>query len=157
MTFLIVLGVYIAAAALLAYISKRRFGWLALGLVLGAFLANLWALPVAQFIAAEGLTVEKPPLASLVAVAMVLIAAIILTLKAPKSGGLARVLGAIGFGVAFAGLTYQWFRAGVILDSASAATVVQVEPYISTIVTVLLLVAVFDVVTGSKVSPKAKK
>ena len=158
MTFLIVLGIYIGLAAAVFYVAGRRFGLPSLALAAGAVLAELWAVPIAQFIASEGVVIEKPPLGSVAAVIITLLAGLSVMLRAPKvDGRVIRIVSSVAFGVLLAALTYQWFKAGVVLDEASVEYVAELEGSLSLITSILLIAAILDVALKHKQSLKTKK
>lgn len=68
----------------LAYITKRRFGVLGLALAAGAMLSDLWADKLTPLVARAGVTIDHPPLLTVVSVALVLLPALLLLFSGPS-------------------------------------------------------------------------
>lgn len=158
MTYLIALGIYFALFAAALYISGRRFGLPTLGLTTGAVLSWLWAEDVAPQVAQAGLVVEKPPLLSLVVIALTVLPAVLVALKTPRSdGGVIKIAGALLFAVAAVLLTYPAFSSGVVLDAASQPIVKMLESYQAFSLTVVLVLALLEVVLKPHAHHKSNK
>lgn len=151
MTFLVVLGFYFAALAGLFFISRRHIGMPALGLTAGAVLARLWTDSLTPLVADAGLIVEKPPLHSLVAVALTLLPALIVMSRATKAHSISHQLyGSVVFGALAVMLTYGAFANAVVLDETSRSLVLTMLPYDGAIITVCIILALIDVVYHRK-------
>jgi len=79
----LVFGILLVILFVLAFITKRRFGVLGLALAAGAMLSSLWADKLTPVIEQAGVVVERPPLATIVAVSLVLLPAIVLFVSGP--------------------------------------------------------------------------
>lgn len=159
MTFLIVLGLYFLALAVVFFISRRHIGMPALGLTAGAVLANLWTDSLTPVVAEAGLVIEKPPLASLVALALTLLPAIIVMLRSTKAHSvLHQLYSSVVFAALTVMLTYGAFANAVILDETSKSFVLELLPYDSAIITACIILALIDVIYHRKhKSPTRKK
>lgn len=151
MTFLIVLGFYFLALAGVFFISRRHIGMPALGLTAGAVLANLWTDSLTPVVAEAGLITEKPPLASLVAVALTLLPAIIVMMRSTKAHSLIhQVYSSLVFAALTVMLTYGAFASAVVLDETSRGIVLELLPYDSVIITACIVLALIDIIYHRK-------
>ena len=151
MTFLIVLGLYFAALFVLFFVSRRHIGMPALGLTAGAVLAKLWTDPLTPIVADAGLIIEKPPLASIVAVALTLLPAILVIARSSKAHSTGhRIYSSFVFAALATMLTYGAFANAVILDDTSREIVIKLLPYDSAIITACIVLALIDVVYHRK-------
>ena len=80
----IVFVVVLALLFGLAYFTKRKFGALGLALAAGSILSELWADKLTPLVAEAGLSVARPPLITIVSVALVLLPAIVLLFSGPS-------------------------------------------------------------------------
>lgn len=123
----------------------------ALGLTAGAVLARLWTDSLTPLVADAGLIVEKPPLHSLVAVALTLLPALIVMSRATKAHSISHQLyGSVVFGALAVMLTYGAFANAVVLDETSRSLVLTMLPYDGAIITVCIILALIDVVYHRK-------
>lgn len=146
MTSIIIFLLLIMALFAVAFITKRRYGMLALGLSAGAMLSTLWAGDITPLVAQAGLVLVAPPLESVVAGALVLLPAILLLLSGPTYDKESRrFMGALLFAV---------FATVLLLEPLGSALVIeglgkQVFDFLTTnrtlVITVCLTIAVFDV------------
>lgn len=151
MTFLIVLGFYFLALFGLFLISRRHIGMPALGLTAGAVLANLWTDSLTPIVAEAGLMIEKPPLGSVVAVALTLAPAVIVMLRSTKAHSLLhQIYSSVVFAALTVMLTYGAFANAVVLDQTSRDIVVQLLPYDSAVITACIVLALVDIVYHRK-------
>lgn len=151
MTYLIVLGVYFAVLFVIFFAGRRSIGLPLLGLLAGALIAKLWTGELTPIVANAGFVVTSPPLTSIVAVTLTFLPSILLLLRAPKaSGKLSLALNAILFALVGVALTYGAFSNAVVLDDASKDIVAQMIPYSSSVITVGIIVALFDVLSVKK-------
>lgn len=158
MSFLIVLGVYAGLITAAFYLLGRRFGLAGLSLAAGSLLADIWAVPIAQYFASEGILLEAPPISSIAAVAIILLVGLTVAARTPKTVGiLSRIINAILFSALAVAISYQWFKAAVVLDEASQPYVQMLEPHLLNIITGLLIFALIDVVMKHAKSAKIKK
>jgi hypothetical protein len=151
MTFLVVLGIYLLALFLLGFFSRRSMGIPALALTAGVVLAKLWTDSLTPIVADAGVIVVRPPLSSIVAVALTLIPAILVMVRAPKVAHHAHaVVSSIVFAVLAVMLTYGAFTNAVVLDAASEQYVAQFIKYDNVIITIAIVIALGEVLFHKK-------
>ena len=85
MTYLIILGIYLAILFAAAWLSRRNLGVPTLALAAGALLADAWASSLAPVVAQAGLVLTKPPLTSVVAAVLTLLPALIVMVRAGRA------------------------------------------------------------------------
>lgn len=155
---MIVLGFYFAALAGSFFLSHRHIGMPALGLTAGAVLARLWTDNLTPLVAEAGLVVEKPPLHSIVAVALTLLPALIVMARSNRAHSLTHQLyGSVVFGLLAVMLTYGAFANAVVLDETSKSLVINVLPYDGAIITACIVLALIDIVYHRRSTPGRKK
>lgn len=158
MTYLIVLGLYLAIVFFVAWISRRSLGVPTLALAAGALLATLWTDSLTPIVAQSGLIIVQPPLTSIVSVALTLLPAILVMMRAPKaSSKLHGVFGAIVFALLAVVLTYGAFSNAVVLDEASKSYVIQFVQYQNIIITACVGLALLEVLFYKKASTRGEK
>lgn len=146
MTFLIVLALYLGALFLVGFLSRRSMGVPALALTAGAVLAKLWTDSLTPLVASSGVIIIRPPLESLVAIALTLLPAFILMFRAPKANAHHHsIFGSLVFAVLAVMLTYGAFANAVVLDEASRFYVTQLLSYDKAIITAAIILALGDV------------
>lgn len=84
MDIVIVFLAVLIALFIIAYLTRRRFGVLGLALAAGAMLSSLWAESLTPIISRAGISVDHPPLITVVSVALVLLPAIVLLFSGPS-------------------------------------------------------------------------
>lgn len=159
MTYLIVLGLYVAILFGLFFVSRRRVGLPGLGLAAGALLAQLWTSTVTPMVAQAGVVIEKPPMASIVAILLTLLPALLLMSRAAKAHDIGRQMyHSLVFALLAVSLTYAAFAGAVIIDKASSQIVDMMVPYLTLVTTVGIGLALFDVTMqrGKHVGKAAK-
>ncbi len=121
MNIITVILIIVASLFLAAYFTKRRFGVLGLALCAGSVLSAMWAADVTPFIRdVTGIRLLAPPLASVVAVCMVLLPAILLFFSGPTyHKKWQRIIGAAAFSVLATTLALPYIGGGLSLDAAS--------------------------------------
>lgn len=88
-----------AVLFIVSFISKRRFGVLGLALIAGETLNQLWTAKLTPIVANAGVTITNPPLAVLVAAALILLPALCLLINGPVYHQMhRRIIGATLFG-----------------------------------------------------------
>lgn len=151
MTFLIVLGIYLAALFSIAFFSKRLVALASLALCAGAVLARLWTNDLTPLVAQTGVHVISPPLGSLVAVVLTVLPAVLVLAKSPRAGRKRHsVLSSLVFAVLGVMLTYGAFSNAVVLDSGSEQVVKQIVAQERWILTGGILLAVVEVLAFHK-------
>lgn len=151
MTFLIILGIYAALLFVIGFASRKSMGVPTLALAAGAVLAKLWTDSLTPLIASTGVIIVRPPLSSMVAIALTLIPAFILMIRAPRvTHHHHSWFTSVVFAMLAAMLTYGAFANAVILDSASTQYVTQLLAYDKYIITTGIVLALLDVVFYKK-------
>lgn len=158
MTYLIVLGLYVGALFLIAWLSRRSLGVPTLALAAGALLASIWTDSLTPIVAETGIIIVQPPLTSIVSMVLTLLPAILVMTRAPKThSNLHSIFGAILFAVLAAVLTYGAFSNAVILDEASKSTVLEIVKYQNIAITACVGLAVLEVLFYKKPSVDGAK
>lgn len=151
MTFLLVLGIYLAALFLLAFLSRRLVAMASLALCAGAVLAKLWTTDLTPLVAGAGVQLVSPPLGSIVAVALTLLPALLVLAKSPRTSRKHHMLlSSIVFAVLGVMLTYGAFSNAVVLDEQSKQVVLGILSYERWILTAGIVLAVGEVVMFHK-------
>ena len=146
MTYLIILGIYLAILFAAAWLSRRNLGVPTLALAAGALLADAWASSLAPVVAQAGLVLTKPPLTSVVAAVLTLLPALIVMVRAGRASSRWRsVTGALVFAIFAVMLTYGAFRAAVEMDDASRQYAAYIMQYRHTIITACIVCAVMEI------------
>lgn len=151
MTYLIVLAIYLAILFIAAWLSRRSLGVPTLALAAGALLATIWTDSLTPIVAESGLVIVQPPLTSIVSVALTLLPALLVMVRAPKTHShLHSTFGAIVFALLGVVLTYGAFSNAVVLDESSKNYVLQFVNYQNIIITVCVGLAVLEVLLYKK-------
>ena len=151
MTFLVVLGIYLVALFLIAFLSRRMVALASLSLCAGAVLAKLWTNDLTPLVAQAGVELIAPPLGSIVAVLLTVLPALFVLAKSPKAGSHYHgIASSIVFAVLGALLTYGAFANAVVLDEQSKQTVLQVLAQERWILTAAILAAIGEVLLFHK-------
>lgn len=137
---------------LLAFFTKRRFGVLGLALAAGAMLSSLWAETLTPIIEEAGVSVEVPPMITLVSVGLVLLPAVLLLFSGPSYRDLPmRLLGAFAFAALALALLVEPLGSALVLTGDSQKVYeffVDNRVYIVTAGLVLALVDILATHTG---------
>ena len=151
MTFLIVLGIYLLALFLLGFLTRRNMGVPALALTAGVVLAKLWTDSLTPIVADAGVVVVKPPLSSLVAVALSIIPAILVMVCSPKTANLSHaIVSSLVFAILGVMLTYGAFTNAVVLDAGSEQYVSEFIKYDNIVIPAAIVLAIGEVVFHKK-------
>lgn len=141
LVFVIVLGVLFA----LAFLTKRRFGVLGLALAAGAMLSALWAETLTPVIEEAGVSVDVPPMITLVSICLVLLPAVLLLFSGPSYRGLpARLVGAFCFAALALALLVEPLGSALVLTGDSRTVYEFFVDNRVYIVTAGLVLALFD-------------
>lgn len=151
MTYLIVLGMYIAALFVLAWFSRRSMGVPTIALAAGALMAGVWTNSLTPYVAQSGVEFTSPPLTSVVSVALTLLPALIVMFRAHKvSSHYRSVVGSLVFAILGAMLTYGAFSNAVVLDQASKQYVLEIVKYQNIAITVCIVLATIEILLYKK-------
>lgn len=158
MIFLTILGIYAAVLFALFFVSKKHIGMAALGLTAGAVLAELWTDSLTPLVAQAGIVIEKPPLHSLVAIALTLIPAFLVMSRSTKAHSkMHQIYSSLIFAVMAVALTYGAFANAIVMDEMSSKLVLQVLPYDNWIITGCIILGLVDVLYHRKTASHAHK
>lgn len=117
MSFIVVLVIVAAGLFALSFVTRRRFGSLALALAGGALLANLWTSQAAQLVGNAGVKLVAPPLESLVAITLTLAPAVVLATRGAAYRSLrASAIGSALFAVMAVGLILVPLQTALVID-----------------------------------------
>ncbi len=151
MTYLIVLVIYLAVLFAVAWLSRRSLGVPTLMLAAGALLADIWTDSLTTVVAQAGLVATKPPLASIVAVALTILPALVVMIRSHRVSSQRRsIIGSVIFAVLAVMLTYDAFVNAVVLDDASRQYAAQIIQYRSSVITVCIVIALLETITHRK-------
>jgi hypothetical protein len=154
-SFIIVLGIIAAVLFGAAFVTKRKFGMLALGLTAGVMLSGLWAAKLTPIVAQAGFVLVKPPLEAVVATALTLLPAILLLFTGKKQKSLPlRAIGAGAFAVLAITFLLEPIGAALVIDTTGQPVYDFLVKYHDAIITAGLALAVLDLLFAK--SPKAQ-
>ena len=143
----VIFVIIVVALFVIAFATKRRFGVLGLALAAGAMLSSLWTKELTPLVEQSGVvSITLPPLASLVAAALVLLPAVLLFFSGPvyKDKG-SRVIGSLAFAVLALALLLEPLGSALVLQDMGRQIYdffVENKVYI---VTAGLVFALFDI------------
>jgi len=141
LVFIVVLGLLFA----LAFLTKRRFGVLGLALAAGAMLSALWAETLTPVIEEAGVSVDVPPMITLVSICLVLLPAVLLLFSGPSYRGLVpRLVGAFCFAALALALLVEPLGSALVLAGDSRTVYEFFVDNRVYIVTAGLVLALFD-------------
>lgn len=116
----LVFTVILAILFSLAFLTRRRFGVLGLALAAGAMISSLWAETVTPIIENAGVSVNVPPMITLVSVGLVLLPALVLLFSGPSYKSLLpRLLGAFLFAALALALLVEPLESALVLQGQS--------------------------------------
>lgn len=154
----IVYAIVLIVLFLLAYFTKRRFGVLGLALAAGAMLSDLWAEKLTPVVASTGLEITAPPLATIVAVLLVLLPAVLLLFSGPSYHyRWERVLGATLFAMLATALLIGPLGSGFLLIGDSKEVYEWFFENRVYIVTLGLIAAIVDLLFARNPKHKGSK
>lgn len=142
---MIIIGVAVALF-LLAFLTKRRFGVLGLGLAAGALLANSWTTWLADALTAQGIAIDGFSNHNLAAIILIIAPALILLGGGPKyHKPMAAVIGGLGFAVMGFLLTLSLLQGSInTTDQATKQLIAFTSQYQSGLVALGVVIAVID-------------
>lgn len=149
----------IAVMALIAFVSGRRFGILALGLSASSILVLIWSGRLSGLLADYGLTIQGLPPGALAIVILLLLPIIPLLLKGPKyKGKFERISSALFAGVLAAAFLVVPLGGFLALEGDSLSIYRLMLEYWQLVVTAGVVMAVIDLfMLHSKKSPVPDK
>lgn len=151
MTYVIVLIIYFAVLWVIGWMSRKSLGVPTLALAAGALLANLWTDSLTPIVAQAGVTLIQPPLASIVSIAVTLLPAFLVMMRAHKvSSKHHSIFGSLVFAALAVVLTYGAFSNAVVLDEQSKSYIVDFVKYQNIIITACVALALLSVLFYKK-------
>jgi hypothetical protein len=143
---------------LMPFAANRRFGVLGLGLAAGSLLSTNWTGTVTPFIEQQGVVLVAPPLAIVVATALVLLPPTVLLLGGPSYAKMwQRIVGSLAFAVLGLAFLVDHLSLMLQLDSFGQVLINTVATYDSLIIVVGIIAALGDMLLTGKHSRKNKK
>ena len=147
MNVVVIFVIIVVALFVIAFATKRRFGVLGLALAAGAMLSSLWTKELTPLVEQSGVvSITLPPLASLVAAALVLLPAVLLFFSGPVyKDKESRVIGSLAFAVLALALLLEPLGSALVLQDMGKQIYdffVENKVYI---VTAGLVFALFDI------------
>ena len=141
----IVYAITLVVLFALAYFTKRRFGVLGLALAAGAMLSGLWAQQLTPIVKNTGFDIAMPPLATVVAVVLVLLPAVLLLASGPTyNKKIEQVIGALLFAALAVALLVEPLGSALVLQGDSKHVYDWFIQYRVWIVTFGLIAAMVD-------------
>lgn len=153
MTYVVLLSI-VALLFGLAYVTKRRYGILGLGLSAGSLLATTYGTPFAEFLSRNDLVVGDIPSDVLARCSLILLPSLVLLLGGPRySKTIQRVAGSVAFAL-LAGLLLLAPLSTMLEATGTARDVLLViSNYQSSLIALGVAIAVFDTFRAN--SPKS--
>ena len=146
MVSIIVLLAIIIALFVLVFVSKRRFGVLALGLAAGSVLSSLWAERLIPIVQTFDVTIGTLSLAGMVSTLLVVAPAILLLFSGPSYHSVqGRAIGALIITILAAAFLIVPLGSILVLEGVSRDVFTFIAEYQVYIVTVGIGLALFDV------------
>lgn len=144
--------VIVAGIALLlfaaAFVTKRRFGLLGLALAAGDIISMFWSHTISVALVDAGVILTKPPLESVVAVALILLPAFLVLAKGSTyHGAPIRLVGSIAFACLATAMVVSQLESALVIEGAGKVAYEVLMTYRPWIISVGLVLAVFDVLT----------
>jgi hypothetical protein len=144
-TFLVILGLIVAAFFAVVFFSKNRVGIPILAMAAGAMLASMWVGDLTPLIAGAGIIIVQPPLESLVAAAMTLLPAVLLSARGSSYSALyERIFGGVVFALFATALLLPSIGSALVIDATARPIYDFFVQYRTIIVTAGLVIGVFD-------------
>ena len=145
MTFLVIFGLIMAAFFAVVFFSKGRVGIPILAMSAGAMLASMWVGDLTPLIASVGIIIVQPPLESLVAAAMTLLPAVLLSSRGSSYSALyERIFGGVVFALFATALLLPTIGSALVVDGTARPIYDFFVQYRTIIVTTGLVIGVFD-------------
>jgi hypothetical protein len=131
---------------LVSFLTKRRYGILAMALGTGYLISTNWAGTVTPFIEQQGVVLVAPPLSMVVATVLTLLPPILLLFSGPKySDMISRVIASAAFAVLALAFLIVPLTSGLVLEGQTQGIFSFIAQWQSTIIVVGLIAAVLDI------------
>jgi hypothetical protein len=143
---------------LITFLTKRRYGILAMALGTGYLISTNWAGTVTPFIEQQGVVLVSPPLASVVSTALTLLPPLLLLFSGPKySDMMSRIIASAAFTALAVAFLLVPFGSALLLEGQALDIFNTVKQWQSVIIVVGLIAAVLDVMLYKPPKDKDKK
>lgn len=145
MDIVIIFGSLALAVAVLAFLSGRRYGVLAMSLATGAMIADLWGSQLTQILASYGVQVANIPIGVAIEVALLALPLAMAFFSGTRTMGLTtRIISAIVVGLMFAAFLVEPLGGFMELEGDSQGAYHWLASVWQYIVTIGLILAVID-------------
>lgn len=146
MSSLVILISLAVVSFILAYVTKRRFGVLALGLAAGSILAHLWVGDLTPIVADAGIDMIQPPLESVVAATITVTPALLLLLSGPVyRSGIWRAVGGLIFAILVVTFLLDSFGSALVIEDPGKSVYDFLVDNRTLIISAGLILGLFDV------------
>lgn len=143
---------------LMPFATNRRYGILGLGLAAGSLLSTNWTGTVTPFIEQQGVVLVAPPLAIVVATALVLLPPTALLFSGSSYSAMwQRILGSLAFALLGVAFLVDHLSLALQLDGWGAAFLDFVDIYSSIIIVAGIIAALADIILTSRRKGKKEK
>ena len=160
MSAIIVLLIVVIVLFAWAFLSKRRFGLLGLGLAAGAIIAPIWGENAGFLVSASGVFPEGPLINAIANSALILIPAILFMFRGPKHDNvIARIIGSLLFTLLAIAFLIQPIGSALILTGPAGSFYNWFVSYHELIISLGVALAVADqlITKGSHKSEKKRR
>lgn len=145
MNVIVAVSILVVGLFLAAYMTKRRFGLLGLGLAAGSVLSSIWGYDAGLLVNSFGIRLPMPVINALTMAAITLLPAIVLLFHGQSYRSVwARLIGSAFFAVLAAALLVEPLGHILVLEGLGANVFSWLQNYSDVIVGVGLVVAVID-------------
>ena len=157
MTFVIILCAVLAALFFLSFLTRRRFGGLALVLLAGTVLSDLWAGEVTTVLEGAGVSITTPPLGAVVGIGLIVAPVFLCFLGGPQAkAGLPRVAHALFFALFAGSLLVGSLAQLLVVEGPGQVLYDIVLSYKNYILTIGILIAIVDMMSIKMPKIRAK-
>lgn len=131
---------------LVSFLTKRRFGILAMALGAGYLISTNWATSVTPFIEQQGVVLVSPPLSTVVATGLTLLPPLLLLFSGPKYIDMfSRIIASVAFAILALAFILDPLANALILDEQGTQALLAVKQWQSAIIVTGLIAAILDV------------
>lgn len=157
MTALTILIIVFVALVLTLYILRKRFGLPTLGLLAGWAVANIWALPIAQWLQSAGVQSDALVVGLTSAIIIVVPALLLASVAQVNNSHIRRLIGAVIFGLMGMVLLLDTLQAILVIeDDTSQLIVSTLQEYRPLVIGIGALLALLDGIMTRSVKPSSK-